>query len=59
MQTAKTLIRLGGCPDGSGPSLGAQVILFVLSCGGSYDKQNLTLMIILYDIYETHQTLVS
>ena len=32
--TAKTLIRLRGCPGGS--LLGAQVILLVLSCDGSY-----------------------
>ena len=32
--TAKTLIRFGGCQALS--SLGAQVILLVLSCGGSY-----------------------
>ena len=32
---AKTLIRLGGCPDWSESSLGAQVILLVLSWGGS------------------------
>ena len=31
-RTAKTLIRLGGCPRGS---LGAKVILLVLLCGGS------------------------
>ena len=33
--TAKTLVRLGWCPGWSESSLGAQVILFVLSCGGS------------------------
>ena len=33
--TAKTLIRLGGCPGWSESSLAAQVILLVLSCGGS------------------------
>ena len=31
MRTAKTLIRLGGCPGWSESSLGAQVILLVLS----------------------------
>ena len=36
MQTAKTLIRLGGCPGSSESSLGAHVILLVLSCCGSY-----------------------
>ena len=35
MRTAKTLIRLGGCPGWSESSLGAQVILLVLSWGGS------------------------
>ena len=34
-RTAKTLIRLGKCPGWSGFSLGAQVILLVLSCSGS------------------------
>ena len=38
MQTAKTLIRLGGCPGWSEASLGTQVILLVLSCGGSYSE---------------------
>ena len=33
-RTAKTLIRLGGCPGWSASSLGAHVILLVLSCGG-------------------------
>ena len=33
--TVKTLIRLGGCPGWSESSLGAHVILLVLSCGGS------------------------
>ena len=36
MQTAKTLIRLGGCPGWSESSLGAHAILLVLSWGGSY-----------------------
>ena len=35
MRTAKTLIRLGGCPGCSEPSLGAHAILLVLSWGGS------------------------
>ena len=34
-RTAKTLITLGGCPDWSESSLGAQIILLVLSWGGS------------------------
>ena len=34
-QTAKTLIRLAGCPGGSEASLGVQVILLVLVCSGS------------------------
>ena len=33
--TAKTLIRLGGCPCWSESSLGTKVILLVLSWGGS------------------------
>ena len=37
MRTAKTLVRLGGCPGLSESSLGAHVILLVLSCGGSYN----------------------
>ena len=36
MRTAKTLIRLGGCPGWSKSSLGAHATLFVLSCGGSF-----------------------
>ena len=36
MRTAKTLIRLGGCPCWPESSLGAQVILLILSCGGSF-----------------------
>ena len=36
MRTGKTQIRLGGCPGWSESSLGAQVILLVLSCCGSY-----------------------
>ena len=32
--TAKTLIRLGGCPGWSVSSLGAQAILLILSCCG-------------------------
>ena len=34
-RTVKTLIRLGGCPDWSGCSLGTQDILLVLSCCGT------------------------
>ena len=34
--TVKTLIRLGGCPGQSESSLGAQIILLVLSWGGSF-----------------------
>ena len=34
--TVKTLIRLDRCPGWSESSLGAHVILLVLSCGGSY-----------------------
>ena len=34
--TAKTLIRLGGCPGGYESLLGAKIILLVLSWGGSY-----------------------
>ena len=33
---SKTLIRLGGCPGWSESSLGAHVILLVLSWGGSF-----------------------
>ena len=36
MRTAKTVSRLGGCPGWSEASLGAHVILLVLSWGGSY-----------------------
>ena len=35
MRTAKTLIRLGGCPGYSESSMGTQVILLFLSCSGS------------------------
>ena len=35
-RTANTLIRLGGCPSWSESSLGAQIILLVLSWGGSF-----------------------
>ena len=38
--TAKTLIRLGGCPGWSESSRIAQMILLVLSCGGSYDNSS-------------------
>ena len=36
MRIAKFLIRLGGCPGWSESSLGAQVILLVLSLGGLF-----------------------
>ena len=36
-RTAKTLIRLGGCPGWSESSLGAQAILLVLSWRGSFE----------------------
>ena len=36
MQTAKTLIRLGGCPGWSESSLGTHAILLALSCKGSF-----------------------
>ena len=36
MRTEKTLIRRGGCPAWFEPPLGAQVILLVLSCCGSF-----------------------
>ena len=54
MRTAKTLIRLGGCPGCSDSSLGAHAILLVLSRCGSNDEtpyhnkwyfQNCTLII--------------
>ena len=35
-RTAKTVIRLGGCPGWSKSSVGAQSFLLVLSRGGSY-----------------------
>ena len=38
MRTAKTLIRLGGCPGWSESSLGAQIILLVLSSCGWTDS---------------------
>ena len=38
MRTAKTLIRLDGCPGRSESLLGAHAILLVLSCGGSITK---------------------
>ena len=37
--TVKTLIRLGGCPGLAESSLGAHIILLVLSCDGSYPFQ--------------------
>ena len=39
MRTAKTLIRLGRCPGRAESSLGAQVILLVLSCTYSLSKK--------------------
>ena len=42
-RTAKTLIRLGGCPNWSESSLGAHVILFLSCCGSDtvgYFNQN-------------------
>ena len=38
-RTAKTLIKLGGCPGWSESSLGAHVILLVLSWGGSNEER--------------------
>ena len=40
MRTAKTLIRLGGCPGWSESSLDAHAILLVLSWGGSFINSN-------------------
>ena len=37
MRTAKTLIRLGGCPGWSESLLGAHAVLLVLSWGGSFE----------------------
>ena len=37
MQTAMTLIRLGGCPGWSESTVGVQTILLALSCCGLYD----------------------
>ena len=39
MQTAKALIRVGGCPGWSESSLGAHAVLMVLSCRGSFQFQ--------------------
>ena len=39
--TAKTLIRLGRCPGSSESSMGAHVILLVLSCAGSFRDNTL------------------
>ena len=39
MRTAKTLIRLGGCPGWSESLLGAHATLLVLSRGGSYHTE--------------------
>ena len=44
MQTEKTLIRLGGHPGWSESSLGAQVILLVLLCCGSFFKVGLVVI---------------
>ena len=41
MRTAKTLIRLGGRPGWSVSWLGAHVILFILSCCGSFTSDDL------------------
>ena len=41
MRIANSLIRLGGCRCRSESSLGAHVVLFVLSCGGSYRSWSL------------------
>ena len=40
MRTAKSLIRLGGCPGWSESSLGTQIVLLFLSRGGSYRLYN-------------------
>ena len=50
MRRAKTLIRLGRCQGWSESSLGAQVILFVLSCGGLYLYSETTVWLILTHI---------
>ena len=47
IRTAKTLIRLGGCPGWSESLLGAQVVLLVLSCGGSIIISKYTRAIVL------------
>ena len=50
----RTLIRLGGCPGWSESSLGAQSLLLVFSCSGSY--ANFLCRYIFYDIiYLAHQ----
>ena len=46
MRTAKTLIRLGGCPGWSESSLGAHAILLFFSWGGSYYADLFLLLII-------------
>ena len=43
MQTAKTRIRPGECPDWSESSLGAYIILLVLSCTDTYEYLSLLL----------------
>ena len=47
MRTAKTLIRLGGCPGWSESLLGAHAILLVLSWGGSFDCSGSSLLLML------------
>ena len=44
MRTAKTLIRLGGCPGWSESSLGAHAILLVLSWGGSNSSMTIIIL---------------
>ena len=50
-RTAKTLIRLGGCPGWSESSLGARPILLVLSCGGSNVRRVLSSF--LYELWKS------
>ena len=51
MQTAKTLIGLGGCPGWSKSSLGAHAILLVLSWGGLFYKLK-------FDFHAMHNNIV-
>ena len=51
-RTVKTLIRLGGCPGWSESSLGAQIILSVLSWGGSYKKYLIVSELLWKDAHE-------